>query len=198
MNITTQPVSFLPTSAAQPTDTLRRDNTTREVISPLNANEAFNRERGLGADSERRPLSQERSYAQQLAEARIESGFPGFLKPIEERQQGDQQGNQQGNQPQSESARAAVERDDRAQQTDNRFANLSAEWGAEQATMAWRDSNGAYQTGYSTSLSPTTLNQSDTMGATAVDPDIVARGQRIEQFYEGSFRPKERFLLGVA
>ncbi|RUO30676.1 hypothetical protein CWE12_05375 [Aliidiomarina sedimenti] len=206
MNVTAQPVSFLPTTAAQPTDVLRRDNTTREVISPMHANEAFNRERGLGTDSERRPLPQDRSYAQQLAEARIESGFPNFLNRVEERQQGQgerQQGDRQQEQ-QSEAVNSAeqdakpatlssdgqLQRDD--DRLNTRFSDLSREWGtakspAAQTTLTWRNDDGSYQT---------SVNIAD--NGAAVDPQILARGERIEQFYQSSYRPKERFLLGVA
>lgn len=97
MNIPTQPASFLPASAVQPTDVLRRDNQLREAITQVNQNEAFNRERGLGSDSERSSNSSQNNYANQLADARQEAGFPRVMERNGER------GNEQPKeQPQSD------------------------------------------------------------------------------------------------
>lgn len=174
MNITTQPVSFLPVSAAQPTDVLRRDNTQREVITPLKPNQAFHRERGLGSDSDRRAPVQERSYAQQLAQARVEAGL--------------QQGLQQSH----------VERDDEpvpvhyesftesAQGWAPLISQNSANHGPS-TTLTYRDNEGRFQTSLSL----------DAQGA-AVEQTHLARGERIEHYYQSSYRPAEHFLLGVA
>lgn len=88
MNITTPPVSFLPTTAAQPTDVMRRDNQMREVITQINQNEASQRERGMGSDSERSPQSSNNSYANQLADARAEAGFPRIQERDGQRENG--------------------------------------------------------------------------------------------------------------
>lgn len=233
MNITTQPVSFLPTSAAQPTDVLRRDNTQREVIAPLKPNEAFHRERGLGSDSDRRTPAQERSYAQQLAQARVEAGFPYFIKQVN-RQPNDTASqtplSADDKQPPGEQKHVAqpgvtttselgVSNDDLQQalqrspvQRDDEplpvrfdsFTESAQGWvplstrgseniwapvaGAQSATtLTYHDSEGRFETSLSM----------DTQGAT-VDQVYLARGQRIEQFYQGSFRPAAHFLLGVA
>lgn len=198
MNITTPPVAFLPTTAAQPTDVLRRDNAVREVVTPLKPNEAFHRERGLGSDSERRAQSQERSYAQQLAQARIESGFPAFLRRpnVEdgsERAQPRQDANnaeeqaveRRDGQPsqlqfapgesidiQEAYARSQLQRDD--EPLPLRFADMARQ--GMQFSFDWEQ----YQPGPD------------------LDPQFAERGRRIEQFYQGSFRPNEQFLLGVA
>ncbi|MGX5915348.1 putative metalloprotease CJM1_0395 family protein [Aliidiomarina sp. Khilg15.8] len=102
MNIPTQPVSFLPTSAVQPTDVLRRDNQMREAITQVNQNEAFNRERGLGSDSERSNSSNQNSYANQLADARQEAGFPRVMERNGER----------GNEEQKDQGRNEAESED--------------------------------------------------------------------------------------
>ena len=220
MNITTQPVSFLPTSAAQPTDALRRDNAAREVVAPLKANEAFHRERGLGSDADRRTPGQDRSYAQQLAQARIEAGFPYFIKQVQRQPSGEGETRQsQQAAPQSaqrDSAapdnelqqvleRSRVQRDDEPLPARfESFAELSQEWtplSTSEAERLWSEAAG--------SQSPTTLTYRDSEGrfdtsfsmnsqGSMVDPLYVERGQRIEQFYQGSFRPVEHFLLGVA
>lgn len=224
MNITTQPVSFLPVSAAQPTDVLRRDNTQREVITPLQPNQAFHRERGLGSDSERRAPVQERSYAQQLAQARVEAGFPYYIKQV-------------SRQPNNEDAPAALSRDakqpeqkhfapgevtdafaqgaikDELQQALHRthvqrddepvpvhfesFTESAQGWAplisqnsanhGPSTTLTYRDNEGRFQTSLSL----------DGQGA-AVDQTYLARGERIEHYYQSSYRPAEHFLLGVA
>ena len=195
MNITTQPVSFLPASAAQPTDALRRDNGMREAISQVNAQEANQRERGLGQDAERKPQNKQSSVAQQFAEARVEAGFPYFLKRIEGRdEQGGSGGQQQQSSQQEQAARERVERNQAADGGEeveglNRFTDA---WQVPQqsdgaATLTYQQADGSFDGTFS-------LNAA---GA-AVDPIFIERGQRIEQFYEGSFRPNETFLLGVA
>ncbi|RUO26757.1 catalase [Aliidiomarina minuta] len=88
MNITTPPVSFLPTTAAQPTDVMRRDNQMREIVTQINQNEASQRERGMGSDSERSPQSSNNSYANQLADARAEAGFPRIQERDGQRENG--------------------------------------------------------------------------------------------------------------
>lgn len=111
MNIPTQPVSFLPTSAVQPTDVLRRDNQLREAITQVNQNEAFNRERGLGSDSERSNNSSQNNYANQLADARQEAGFPRVMERNGERG-GEQQKNQGRDEPDSDDSNAATSEND--------------------------------------------------------------------------------------
>lgn len=190
MNITTQPVSFLPTSAAQPTDGLRRDNSVRDIITPLRANEAFNRERGLGTDSERRPATQERSYAQQVADARAEAGFPWFLTRVEGRQNANSDGESATDQRQSEgeSAIPVLQHDD--EPISSGYANSQAVWGEganAATTLTYRTSDGHYNG---------SLNING--DGAAVDPVFLARGERIEAFYQSSYRPRENFLLGIA
>ncbi|RTE86454.1 MULTISPECIES: putative metalloprotease CJM1_0395 family protein [Gammaproteobacteria] len=63
-------IPFVPASVAGPTDSARRDNQLREVITQVSQNEQFNRERGLGSNPERAPLPGLPSFAKQLADAR--------------------------------------------------------------------------------------------------------------------------------
>lgn len=201
--ITTPLVSFVPSTAAQPTDVLRRDNAMREVVAPLKANEPFQRERGLGSDSERRAQSQERSYAQQLAQARLESGFPGFLRRVGGREDSGQSPerdpstqsdtnpplnadeasmaqarpdaptSEQVNLPEAY-ARAQLQRDD--EPLPIRFLDRGPISSGEALEYDWRQ----YQP------------------SNDLDPAAFERGRRIERFYQASYRPNEQFLLGVA
>lgn len=191
MNVTTQPVSFLPTTAAQPTDVLRRDNAQREVITPLKPKEAFHRERGLGSDSDRRTPAQERSYAQQLAQARVEAGFPYFIKQV------NRQPNHENSQaPQGKEAKQTTQK----YRTHPEVADVAAE-----SSQSWAHLNSVESVGFDVS---TTLTYRDNEGHFAtlsfnrqgdtLDQAYLARGQRIEHYYQSSYRPTEQFLLGVA
>lgn len=111
MNIPPQPVSFLPTSAVQPTDVLRRDNQMREAITQVNQNEGFNRERGLGSDSERFNNSSQNNYANQLADARQEAGFPRVTERNGERGNEQQKGQGRGDSEGDEAETAPGESD---------------------------------------------------------------------------------------
>lgn len=199
MNITAQPVSFLPTSAAQPTDVLRRDNTMREVITPLKSNEAFHRERGLGNDSERRSQAQDRSYAQQMAQARIEAGFPYFIKRVERQSEGSERLNDSRS-PIAQQAEENVPKD--AEPQLNGLDSRNELQQAIERSRVQRDEEPlpmryqAFQAG-SAEWSLADLSSVNQDGA-AVDPAFLERGQRIEHYYQSSFRPMEHFLLGVA
>lgn len=304
MNIPTQPVSFLPTSAAQPTDVLRRDNQMREAITQVNQNEAFNRERGLGSDSERSNGSSQNSYANQLADARQEAGFPRVMERNGERGNEEQQGQDKGEaesedgedsaseselrelkqrdrevrqheqthaaiggafastpsyefqrgpdgrqyavggqvniditpipgdpqatlqkmqvvrraamapaQPSAADRQVAQEADNRAREARSeireeqresrsvdateRSSAIADEWQvpenalqpAARATVTRRLDDGSYDgTGLANEMP----------GFGEIDALMVARGERIERFYQGSFRPNESFLLGRA
>lgn len=109
MNITTPPVSFLPTTAAQPTDVMRRDNQLREVVTQISQNEASQRERGMGSDSERSPQSSNNSYANQLADARAEAGFPRIQERDGQRENGRESGQQQEQNREEETEEAELQ-----------------------------------------------------------------------------------------
>lgn len=63
-------VTFASSAVATPTDGMRRDNQQREAITQVSQNEAFSRESGLGAGSDRAPMAGVTSFANQLAGAR--------------------------------------------------------------------------------------------------------------------------------
>lgn len=171
MNVTALPVSFLPASAAQPTDVLRRDNAMREVVSAVPRNEAFARERGLGSDAERQTLAQERSYAQQLADARIEFGFPAFLQRVDER-----------------SGSAGREQNEQSPDQEGSDQDwLADSTSASSTTLTYRSADGSYD--------GTMSLRED---GRAIDSLYQRFGAHIEKVYQGSFRPREQFLIGVA
>lgn len=172
MNVTSLPVSFLPASAAQPTDVLRRDNAMREVVTATPRNEAFARERGLGSDAERQTFAQERSYAQQLADARIEFGFPAFLNRVDER-------NSSAGRDGQESEQHSFA-DDEQNWADDSDSALST-------TMIYRNADGSYDSALS-------LRQDGRV----IDALYQRFGAHIEQVYQGSFRPRDQFLIGIA
>lgn len=200
MNIPAQPVSFLPISAAQPTDVLRRDNAIREVITPLKSNEAFHRERGLGSDSERRSQAQERSYAQQVAQARVEAGFPYFIKRVE-RQPEDKQQAIEGRSQADQGAPTTNPMDDEPASAAINSGSSELQQALERSRLQ-RDEEPLplrYQAfaAESSEWSLADATSVDQSGA-PFDPAFLERGQRIEHYYQSSFRPVEHFLLGVA
>ncbi|RAJ99173.1 hypothetical protein [Aliidiomarina maris] len=210
--ITTPMVSFLPTTAAQPTDVLRRDNAVREVVAPLKPMEAFHRERGLGSDSERRAQSQERSYAQQLAQARLEAGFPGFLRRStsspdnQVREEPVRPAQQRIGRDTSEPTWEDVDADDIADTEATRTDALSAAQQRAELHSAEREAvqldfdwpSDPLNRAYSSSSYASRFDDGAGSRPVGMDAAVFARAQRIEQFYQGSFRPNEQFLLGVA
>lgn len=61
-------IAFASHTVVTPTDAMQRDNQQREAISQVSQNEAFHRERGIGAGAEKAPLAE--SFANQLGKAR--------------------------------------------------------------------------------------------------------------------------------
>lgn len=181
-------VSFVPATAAQPTDVLRRANGMREVVPPAQANQAFQRERGLGADTERRAQSAERNYPQLLAQARLESGFPGFLRRIEFRDA--------PNDPKDPESRNADVDNLAAQAAHLPEAYAGAHLQRDDEPIAERfmpHHSVATQTQSSLPYDWQQYAQNDTLNA-----EVAARGRRIEMYYQSSFRTNEQFLLGIA
>ena len=175
--ISTPLISFVPNSAAQPTDVLRRDNSVREVVTPLNANLPFQRERGIGGDPERRAQTYPRSYPQQLAQARQEAGFPGFLRRSAGAMQ-EASGTARGAEAQpaavefnlaTASAKAQLQRDDEPLAV--RYTQLER---SDSLHYDWR------------------RYQHDDM-----DIRSLERGRRIEAYYQSSFRVNEHYLIAT-
>ena len=175
--ISTPLVSFIPGSAAQPTDVLRRDNNVREVVTPLHSNQPFQRERGIGSDAERRAQTYPRSYPDQMAQARQEAGFPGFLRHST-RAFSDPSGVARNLDP----APAAVE------------LNLSTAFTSAQVQ---RDDE-PFSIRYIQTERPGALHydwrryQQEDM-----DSRIMERGRRIEAYYQSSFRANEQYLIAT-
>lgn len=177
--ISTPLISFVPSSAAQPTDVLRRDNSVREVVTPLKSNLPFHRERGIGSDAERRAQTYPRSYPQQMAQARQEAGFPGFL-----RRSASSSPDAAPSSPRAETEPATVA-------TKVSAAYARAQIQRDDEPMAVRYT----QDGRATNA----LNydwrryHNDDM-----DARILERGRRVEAYYQSSYRPNDHYLIATA
>ena len=68
----TPSVPFVPASIAGPTDSARRENQIREVITQVSQSESFARERGMGASPDRAPPPGIPNFSKQVADARQE------------------------------------------------------------------------------------------------------------------------------
>lgn len=198
--ISTPLVSFVPATAAQPTDVLRRDNALREVVAPAKPNQAFQRERGLGSDSERRAQSQERGYAQQLAQARLEAGFPGFLRRVEFHQEPDRSDRDDSAPRQFAADTSVADTLKNSASTNLPEAYARAQLQHDQEPLPVRflpNPSAAASTseGGGVSLNYDWQRYAPSDGLNA---DMLERGRRIEMYYQSSFRANEQFLLGVA
>ena len=175
--ISTPLISFIPNSAAQPTDVLRRDNSVREVVTPLKANLPFQRERGIGGDAERRAQAYPRSYPQQLAQARQEAGFPGFLR------------RSAGAMPNAGGPDRGAKAEPAAVEFNLATASAKAQLQRDDEPLAVR---------YAQPERSGSLNydwrryQHDDM-----DTGSQERGRRIEAYYQSSFRPNEHYLIAT-
>lgn len=218
--ISTPLISFVPNSAAQPTDVLRRDNSVREVVAPLKSNLPFQRERGLGSDAERRAQTYPRSYAQQMAYVRQEAGFPGFLR---------RSTTSSGDAGPSSPATKAAPHNQAASVTTNTATNVTTNGTSNAATSSATSSATNAATSAVTNSAANNLTQAyaraqlqrddeplavrytQTERATDVmsydwrryrnvdmDVRMLERGRRIEAFYHSSYRTNEQFLLGMA